>query len=94
MEFQPNSTQGSSICTYITILADNALEDSENFTLYLTSNNSGIIIPSYAQSVQVQILEGLYERKIFEMCYVTGINEIFKIKIHVGIYDKTEMSLQ
>ena len=63
MEFEPNSTQGNSLCANITILSDYAVEDTENFTVYLTSNSTDVIIPIYAQSVQVQILEGTFQCK-------------------------------
>lgn len=63
MEFEPNSTQGNSLCAYITILSDYAVQDTKNFTVYLTSNSSDVIIPIYAQSVQVQILAGTFQCK-------------------------------
>eukprot|EP00731_Ephydatia_muelleri_P008676 Em0004g1014a len=58
MLFEVNSTAGATMCSYITILSNNAVQDTKNFTVYLTSNSSGVLIPSYAQSVPVQILGG------------------------------------
>eukprot|EP00731_Ephydatia_muelleri_P008682 Em0004g1020a len=57
MLFEVNSTAGATMCSYITILSNNAVH-TKNFTVYLTSNSSGVLIPSYAQSVPVQILGG------------------------------------
>lgn len=68
MLFEVNSTAGATMCSYITILSNNAVQDTKNFTVYLTSNSSGVLIPSYAQSVPVQILGGTTQCKTPSMC--------------------------
>lgn len=81
VEFGANSTVGATLCTYITILGNYAVQDTKNFTVYLTSNSSDVLILSYAQSVPVQILGGITQCK--------APYNVHEIAIYVNVWVNT-----